>query len=244
MLRRGDTKVNAKIAQNGHRYTNGDSQSPSDQSNVGVILVKEEMPHSPGNSSPKINGILGVNPSNNVQGNAEEQQNYASPQLFATLSNPSNHTPYEPYPPQLSVVVSSPSQFPSNLRAGGGSITLSGASGIYTVTSPSEPYFREYYNDYGAATAITNTTTRQLSGYDGTAGNDANAFVDRYGRASVGGPYKTAATIDLPSPDSGIGVEAIPSRDQSNIQQVSFVIARLFLNFYPECDCYYLMWGI
>jgi transcription factor CP2-like protein len=226
VLRRGESKLTSKITQNGHRYTNGDSLSPADPSSGpppssgGVIIIKEENAHSPGGSgSPRMNGILGVSGgpgagTPNVSVSPSDDHPYQSPQLFATLSNPSAHgaSPYETYGTQPGVVVSSPSQFTTSLRTGG-SITLSGAAGIYTVTSPNEPYFRDYYNDYGASGVSNNTRT--LSGYDG-GNNDPATFVERYNRAAVG-QYKTPVTIDLPSPDSGIGAET--PRDHSTIQQ-------------------------
>lgn len=37
-------------------------------------------------------------------------------------------------------------------------------------------------------------------------------------------------TVDLPSPDSGIGADAITPRDQNNIQQVGTLILIIILN--------------
>jgi hypothetical protein len=153
----------------------------------------------------------------------DQHAQYQSPQLFATLSNP-NHGGGSTFDfgsggNGTSVVVSS-AQFISSLRGGnpgqpnGGNMT-----NIYPVgTSPSDPYYRVDYfaNEFGAS-GVT-TASRQLSPYDG--GTDGPSFVDRYVRP--GGPYKPhgGLPVDLPSPDSGIGTEAITPRDHSNIQQV------------------------
>lgn len=111
-----------------------------------------------------------------------------------------------------------------------------GGAPAFTI---SDPYYREYFTTVagGAATPEPTYTTQvrqnQLGAYvespesTGSAVATAN-FVERYARQS--GAYHsskgaiaaaTAAglTVDLPSPDSGIGADAITPRDH-NIPQV------------------------
>ena len=96
--------------------------------------------------------------------------------------------------------------------------TIRSASGVYTINTGggAEPYYRDYYGTAPPTTHDTFTTGR-----GGTAfGEGGDSFVDRYIRQSNG--YKTnGLTVDLPSPDSGIGAEAITPRDQTGLQQVS-----------------------
>lgn len=227
VLRRGEAKI-PKLSHNGHsRYSNGESLSPHHSSSGptpgsgGVIIVKEEGCHSPG--SPRMNGMLGLsNPGTpltptSVSPHHEEHAQYQSPQLFATLSNPGHGSPYDFVGGPGNVVVSS-AQFSSNLRGGSGNVI----STVYPVgTSPTEPYYRVdfFANEFGAS-GVT-TASRQLSPYDGTP-ESGPSFVDRYVRQ--GGPYKHphgGLPVDLPSPDSGIGTEAITPRDPTTMQQVS-----------------------
>lgn len=127
---------------------------------------------------------------------------------------------------------------------GGGAGTFDYAqqptSGGYAAASPgrttgggayAEPYYRDYFSaDYqrqyaadGADVATGVTTTTAASAI-------SSAFVERYVRQSA--VYKTgnvALTVDLPSPDSGIGTDAITPRDQTTIQQVRFIfVCKLF----------------
>lgn len=155
----------------------------------------------------------------------DQHAQYQSPQLFATLSNPQHgSSPFDfgGGPGNGTSVVVSSAQFISSLRGGANNSNGAGMANIYPVgTSPSDPYYRVDYfaNEFGAS-GVT-TASRQLSPYDG--GNDNGpTFVDRYVRQ--GGPYKVShggLPVDLPSPDSGIGTEAITPRDHSNIQPVS-----------------------
>jgi hypothetical protein len=155
----------SKLKLNGH-HSNTDG---------GVIVVKEELPHSPPSPS-RLNGILGV----------ADPDAYPA---FATL----NSTHYD-----YGAVVSSPQQF--TLRSTG-----------YVTTN--EPYYRDYFPpDYAPSNA-----TRVISGYDGPS---AQQGAEAYRATLVGGPYKNPVTIDVNSPDSGIGAESITPRDHSTAQQV------------------------
>lgn len=162
----------------------------------GVIVVKQEElhhPHSPSSPSSRLNGILGV-----ADNGATGGDGYPA---FATL-NPSHYTDYS------SVISSSPQQF--SLR--GASIVGVGGP-IYST----EPYYRDYFPpDY-----VPSNATRVISGYDGptgVGGGQDNASY-RIGATLLGGPYKNPVTIDVNSPDSGIGAESITPRDHSSTAQ-------------------------
>lgn len=124
------------------------------------------------------------------------------------------------------------------------SSVLSGNPGGYITTSAgrapfADPYaYREYFSGPGTATEPGPYGT-QLGGGRQTAsyGSDASdpgvvsnaaataSFVERYVRQSSyhnkGVIANAGLTVDLPSPDSGIGADAITPRDQNAIQQVT-----------------------
>ncbi|KAL5274995.1 GRHL2 family protein [Megaselia abdita] len=89
----------------------------------------------------------------------------------------------------------------------------------------SEPYYREYFATDGQGAYIP---SRSVYG-DNDNGNQPGAYEGRFSTSTThsknGTPVYaktvTAAglTVDLPSPDSGIGAEAITPRDQTAIQQ-------------------------
>ncbi|XP_055323114.1 protein grainyhead isoform X2 [Sitodiplosis mosellana] len=105
--------------------------------------------------------------------------------------------------------------------------------GMYTTRLPaggstfiSEPYYREYFGG-GDGSAQGYTPSRTIYG-DTAEGPSQSAYEGRYTTHAkstlVYTKTVTAAglTVDLPSPDSGIGADAITPRDQNNIQQQSF----------------------
>lgn len=126
------------------------------------------------------------------------------------------------------------------------SSVLSGNPGGYITTSAgrapfADPYaYREYFGGAGPAAESGpygaqlggNGNGRQTASYGSDAsdpGAVSNAaatasFVERYVRQSSyhnkGVIAAAGLTVDLPSPDSGIGADAITPRDQNAIQQV------------------------
>ena len=84
-----------------------------------------------------------------------------------------------------------------------------------------EPYYREYF----AGDAQAYAPARAIYG-DADGPQSATTYEGRFTSHSKNTPVYaktvTAAglTVDLPSPDSGIGTDAITPRDQNNIQQV------------------------
>lgn len=82
-----------------------------------------------------------------------------------------------------------------------------------------EPYaYREYFDAQGYAPSRTiySESETPVTSYEG-----------RFSTHSKNGSIYTKTvtssglTVDLPSPDSGIGADAITPRDQNNIQQVN-----------------------
>lgn len=111
-----------------------------------------------------------------------------------------------------------------------------------TISGIADPYYREYFTTVASGAGppepvyTTQLRQNQLSGYVDASPESSSAaatanFVERYVRQSSAYHSKgviaaaTAAglTVDLPSPDSGIGADAITPRDQNTLQQVSYI---------------------
>lgn len=94
----------------------------------------------------------------------------------------------------------------------------------------SEPYYREYFSTDGQGAYVS---SRSVYG-ESDNGNQPGAFEGRF-TTNTSLPKNgstvytktvtaTGLTVDLPSPDSGIGADAITPRDQTAIQQVLIYI--------------------
>lgn len=119
---------------------------------------------------------------------------------------------------------------------GGGYATSTvrpGSSGPFSVT---DPYYREYFTTVtsGAGTpepAYSGQLRQTQIGYgeEAAGGGTTASFVERYvrnssayhGKGVIAAATAAGLTVDLPSPDSGIGADAITPRDQNTMQQVS-----------------------
>lgn len=119
---------------------------------------------------------------------------------------------------------------------GGGYATSAvrpGSSGPFSVT---DPYYREYFTTVtsGAGTpepAYSGQLRQTQIGYgdEAVGGGSTASFVERYvrqssayhGKGVIAAATAAGLTVDLPSPDSGIGADAITPRDQNTMQQVS-----------------------
>ncbi|KAL7045770.1 hypothetical protein ACKWTF_002329 [Chironomus riparius] len=91
------------------------------------------------------------------------------------------------------------------------------------TTFITEPYaYREYFDAQGyvpsrSAAIYTDTETPTTTiGYEGRYTTTHPKAVSMYAKSITSA---TGLTVDLPSPDSGIGAESITPRDQNNIQQ-------------------------
>lgn len=86
----------------------------------------------------------------------------------------------------------------------------------------SEPYYREYFagdaQGYAPARAIYGDADgpQGATTYEGRFSNHHSKNTPVYAKTVTA----AGLTVDLPSPDSGIGTDAITPRDQNNIQQV------------------------
>lgn len=121
-------------------------------------------------------------------------------------------------------------QFPHGVVSTTATYTLTRPPSSTTFAS-TDPYYRYDFTTLasGAATpdSVYSSQLRQSQlGYDDTnSGGTTTSFVERYVRQSYHGKgiisAATAAglTVDLPSPDSGIGADAITPRDQSSLHQ-------------------------
>lgn len=95
----------------------------------------------------------------------------------------------------------------------------SGGGGATFIT---EPYaYREYFDSQGyipSRTTIYSDSETPTTSYEGrftTAHTKSGSIYAKTVTSAAG------LTVDLPSPDSGIGADAITPRDQNNIQQVN-----------------------
>lgn len=92
------------------------------------------------------------------------------------------------------------------------------------TTFMSEPYYREYFagdaQGYAPARAIYGDADgpQGATTYEGRFSNHHSKNTPVYAKTVTA----AGLTVDLPSPDSGIGTDAITPRDQNNIQQVIF----------------------
>lgn len=108
-------------------------------------------------------------------------------------------------------------------------------------------YYREYFTTVasGAATPepVYSGQLRQSQlgyGEEAAGGGTGGSFVERYvrqsnayhGKGVIAAATAAGLTVDLPSPDSGIGADAITPRDQTTMQQVSNRIYLLKTIFY------------
>jgi hypothetical protein len=107
-------------------------------------------------------------------------------------------------------------------NAGQSHLTQTFSSGGGSTGFITEPYgYREYFDAQGyipsRATIYSDSETPTTS-YEGRFATAHSKNASIYAK-----PVTSAAglTVDLPSPDSGIGTDAITPRDQNNIQQVN-----------------------
>ncbi|XP_072401776.1 uncharacterized protein grh isoform X1 [Diabrotica undecimpunctata] len=221
---------------------------------VDVNSIKDESHHgltSPQHGSRSINGTptsthsslladsSSTGPIEFISANGLKPAMYTT-QIFASMSSaPHSGGSGTPSPIPYTDHV----QYSTQSSLAGGSI--SGNTTIYSSTgrpsssttfSATDPYYREYFtvaSGAGTPEPIYSTQLRnnQLAYADEAAtGGTTASFVERYVRQSTyhgkGVIAAAGLTVDLPSPDSGIGADAITPRDQNTLQQ-SFDYAEL-----------------
>lgn len=108
------------------------------------------------------------------------------------------------------------------------------SSGGGSSTFITEPYaYREYFDAQGyipSRTTIYSDSETPTTSYEGrftTAHSKGGSIYAKTVTSAAG------LTVDLPSPDSGIGTDAITPRDQNNIQQV---MQQFFTHFFVFCS--------
>lgn len=200
--------------------------------------IKEEFIQSPQHNSRSINGTPSSTSSiitSEINSSAPielittpdgiKPATMYSGHIFATVPNTQTHSGSGSPSPNT---YADHSQYTSTtaLATGGGYITTSAGR----TPSFADSYYREYFgSDQGAYT----TQVRQPVTYNDAAENNTGAvatasFVERYVRQTSvyhnkqGVISAAGLTVDLPSPDSGIGADTITPRDQNAIQQVIF----------------------
>ncbi|XP_075215514.1 grainy head isoform X2 [Lycorma delicatula] len=192
-----------------------------------TATVKDEFVHSPQrsiNGTPSSTSSLitpDVNPDLIATSDGLKSTMYNSGHIY-TMPSGTTHAgsgtpspiPYTEHGNQYTAAVSQPST---------GYVTTSAGRG----TSFTEPFYRgEYFGSETSSPSPYRTVTTVGTGAGAYADSpEATAsFVERYVRqnAAYHGKGVIAAaglTVDLPSPDSGIGADAITPRDQTAIQQ-------------------------
>jgi hypothetical protein len=105
-----------------------------------------------------------------------------------------------------------PSPAPYSDQYGGAQYGARSSGGAFSA----EPYYREYFAGEGVTAA---TYQRPIYESDGVSGGDRYAR-PYHGKGVIAGAG-AGLTVDLPSPDSGIGADAVTPRDQPATHQVS-----------------------
>lgn len=107
------------------------------------------------------------------------------------------------------------------------------SSGGGSQTFITEPYaYREYFDSQGyipSRTTIYSDSETPTTSYEGRFTTSHSKSGSIYAKTITSA---AGLTVDLPSPDSGIGTDAITPRDQNHIQQVNeniFILDFIFL---------------
>lgn len=210
--------------------------------------IKEEFIQSPQHGSRSINGtpsstspIIGGDlnqstgaPIELIAADGLKAGTMYSGHIFATMPNAQPHSGGSGSPSPNTYADHSQYTSATALATSAGYITTSAGRANFA-----DPYYREYF----AAEPGPYTTQVRQPVYADSADANANStssFVERYVRQtnayhnSKGVISAAGLTVDLPSPDSGIGADTITPRDQNAIQQVcsQFVV---WVNFFSHC---------
>ncbi|XP_073999665.1 grainy head isoform X3 [Rhodnius prolixus] len=192
--------------------------------------IKDEFMHSPQQTNRSMNGtpsstssmmaqdVGPTAPIEIISENLKPGINYGSHHIFSTLTagHSADQDSDSPSPnPYTEHHYSSGSSAVASAHHTG---YLQGATSRQATalsTSFTDPYYREYFADTSYAAQLRNFA-------DGP--EPPATIVERYVRQSSAYHNKgviaaAGLTVDLPSPDSGIGADAITPRDQTTIQQ-------------------------
>ncbi|GJQ68080.1 grh [Trypoxylus dichotomus] len=152
-----------------------------------------------------------------------------STQMFASMSNPhsGSGTPSPiPYTDHVT-------QYTQSSIGSGYSTSTAGRAGNPATFSVTDPYYREYFTTVASGAGTPEPAysgqlrqTQLAYGEEAAGGANTASFVERYVRQStyhtkgvIAAATAAGLTVDLPSPDSGIGADAITPRDQNTMQQ-------------------------
>lgn len=186
--------------------------------NNNTAPIKDEFAHSPGQPSRSMNGTPSSTSSLMAQDNAPIEIISAEGlkgsityggHMFGSMSGGAGGGSGSPSP-----IPYTEHQYTTSSQAATGYVTT--AAGRPSAFS--DPYYREYFSDQSPYPG----QLRQVATFEENAATAS--FVERYVRQSSAYHNKgviaaAGLTVDLPSPDSGIGADAITPRDQPPIQQ-------------------------
>ncbi len=206
--------------------------------------IKEEFIQSPQHGSRSINGtpsstssiiasdINQTAPIELITPDGIKPATMYSGHIFATMPNTQPHSGSGSPSPNT---YADHSQYTSSAALATNAAYITTSAG--RAPAFTDPYYREYFT---SEPSPYTTQVRQPAVYADSADTNTNAvatasFVERYVRqtsayhSNKGVISAAGLTVDLPSPDSGIGADTITPRDQSAIQQVGLIFAlRIF----------------
>ncbi|XP_054277620.1 protein grainyhead isoform X2 [Macrosteles quadrilineatus] len=222
---RSKTPVDPKGRHKVVLVTTGHPDLVVDVVNNNNTTIKDEFVHSPQHGSRSINGTPSST-SSLIAGDNAPIEIITSDGLKSEMYNNHIFTAMSNAQPQGS---GTPSPIPYSEHGASYSTSVSQSSSAYVTTSAgrgtssfTDPYYREYFSEQPYGT-VRQTYADSPEGA-GSGATVSASLMDRYvrGGAYHGGKGVIAAaglTVDLPSPDSGIGADAITPRDQAAIQQ-------------------------
>ncbi|KAF6215956.1 hypothetical protein GE061_000293 [Apolygus lucorum] len=207
---------------------NNNNSSNNNNNNNNPPSIKDEFIQSPQQTNRSMNGtpsstssLMATDPNapiEIIQGEGLKSGiNYGS-HIFTTMSTGAGTHGGSGSPSPIPY----PDHTQYNTQATSSYITTSAANRS-GATAFTDPYYREYFMTEQSPYAAQ---LRQVSTFGDAADGASNSasFVERYVRQSSAYHNKgviaaAGLTVDLPSPDSGIGADAITPRDQTTIQQ-------------------------
>ncbi|XP_072157871.1 uncharacterized protein grh isoform X3 [Bemisia tabaci] len=231
----GQPDLVVDVANNSSNNSNNNTNSNS-SSNNNNTTVKEEFISSPQHGSRSMNGtpsstssliVPDIGPPSTLELIATpdglKPANMAySTHIFTPQSHAGSGTPSPvPYSEHI--------QYTASVSQGvsAGYITTSTTAPRNTASSFGDPYYRDYFAEQSPyATQIRQQIPAYADSPENAGGlsTATTSFVERYVRQSTyhnskGVIAAAGLTVDLPSPDSGIGADAITPRDQAAIHQ-------------------------
>ncbi|XP_055380149.1 protein grainyhead isoform X2 [Condylostylus longicornis] len=226
------TVVVTDHSQQQHHSQHNNQQQQHNVQSINIKREPEDLRKDPGGRSQKVLVVQSPSPSIQIK---EPPPSPGSPQNDTMYAATGGTQIYLQGPHQTGSGNSGTSgtNFPKQSPSPGPYVTTD-QYGMYTTrlaTGPnstfiSEPYYREYFTPDGPASYAP--TARTIYGDSNDGPQPGTTYEGRFTTTHTtknGTPVyaktvtATGLTVDLPSPDSGIGADAITPRDQNNIQQ-------------------------